>query len=248
MAQIENGGGKAKSHQKKMTIRVDFTPMVDMNMLLITFFMLCTTMIKTQTINIALPSNKKLDRSQMNQASTADALTIIIDAKRFANKPEIADTTSGALVPMLYYYEGKPDEIKSQPIIANDVVTLNGEEKLIFSNSDPKEGIRKILQKKNDETLKKVNALRESLKDKEGKVDQAKFDAGVAAIWKDVNNEIQSKPVVIIKSTPEAPYGALVSVLDEMQINSIARYQIENLSHNDSLLLKDYLRRHPDGK
>ena len=30
MAQIEqSGGGKGKSHQKKMEIRVDFTPMVD---------------------------------------------------------------------------------------------------------------------------------------------------------------------------------------------------------------------------
>ena len=72
MAQIESGGGngKGKNHQKKMTIRVDFTPMVDMNMLLITFFMLCTTMIKTQTLNIALPSNKEnLNTEQMNQAS-----------------------------------------------------------------------------------------------------------------------------------------------------------------------------------
>ena len=60
MAQIEQssgGGKKKKGAQKKMSIHVDFTPMVDMNMLLITFFMLCTTMIKSQTLQIVLPTN-----------------------------------------------------------------------------------------------------------------------------------------------------------------------------------------------
>ena len=42
MAEIQESGSKkkgGKNKQKKMTVRVDFTPMVDMNMLLITFFM-----------------------------------------------------------------------------------------------------------------------------------------------------------------------------------------------------------------
>ena len=48
MAEIQENGNKkgGKSKQKKMTVRVDFTPMVDMNMLLITFFMLCTSLSK----------------------------------------------------------------------------------------------------------------------------------------------------------------------------------------------------------
>ena len=57
MAEIqENNSGKGKEgkgKQKKMTIRVDFTPMVDMNMLLITFFMLCTSLSKPQTMKVA---------------------------------------------------------------------------------------------------------------------------------------------------------------------------------------------------
>lgn len=247
MAQIESGGGngKGKCHQKKMTIRVDFTPMVDMNMLLITFFMLCTTMIKTQTISIALPSNKKLDQSQMNQASTKDALTIIIDAKRLAANPNVADTAQGRQ-PIFYYYEGKADEVNGQKIIANDIVTLlDGSEKLQYSQSDPKTGVRDILNKKNKETIEAVNIQKERFKKKEINEDQ--FNAEVAAILKDVDNKISSKPVVIIKVTDQAPYGALVSVLDEMQINNVARYQIDVLNHNDSILLQDYVKRHPNG-
>lgn len=41
---------KKESKQKKMNVRVDFTPMVDMLMLLITFFMLCTSLSKPQTM------------------------------------------------------------------------------------------------------------------------------------------------------------------------------------------------------
>ena len=38
------------SKQKKQQTRVDFTPMVDMMMLLITFFMLCTSLAKPQSM------------------------------------------------------------------------------------------------------------------------------------------------------------------------------------------------------
>ena len=54
-AEVQESSGKkrGKGKQKKMTVRVDFTPMVDMNMLLITFFMLCTTLSKPQTMEIS---------------------------------------------------------------------------------------------------------------------------------------------------------------------------------------------------
>ncbi len=59
MAEIQESSNKGKSKQKKMTVSVDFTPMVDMNMLLITFFMLCTSLSKPQTMEISMPSNDK---------------------------------------------------------------------------------------------------------------------------------------------------------------------------------------------
>lgn len=48
------------SKQKKMSSRVDFTPMVDMIMLLVTFFMLCTTLLKPQTMEISMPRIRKI--------------------------------------------------------------------------------------------------------------------------------------------------------------------------------------------
>lgn len=176
MAQIESGGGngKGKSHQKKMTIRVDFTPMVDMNMLLITFFMLCTTMIKTQTLNIALPSNKEnLSTEQMNQASAADAVTIIVDAKRLPNgQPD----TVGGIQPEIYYYEGKPAEIPTPtggiPILDEsdpNNIKVNmpaGKEKLVKAtfNKDDKAGIRAFITKRNESVLKEIQPIREKFK------------------------------------------------------------------------------------
>ena len=69
MAEIQENNNKEKkgSKQKKMNIRVDFTPMVDMNMLLITFFMLCTSLSKPQTMEISMPSNdKNITEEQQN--------------------------------------------------------------------------------------------------------------------------------------------------------------------------------------
>ena len=54
---VEQGEGGGK--QKKKDVRVDFTPMVDMMMLLITFFMLCTSLAKPQTMELSMPSNDK---------------------------------------------------------------------------------------------------------------------------------------------------------------------------------------------
>lgn len=93
MAQLDTGGG-GNSKQKKMNARVDFTPMVDMIMLLVTFFMLCTTLLKPQTMEITMPSDKEdIKKENKSQVQTDEAVTIIIGKD---NK--------------LYYFEGKQSE------------------------------------------------------------------------------------------------------------------------------------------
>jgi len=78
--QKESGKGK-KGKQKKMKTRVDFTPMVDMNMLLITFFMLCTSLSKPQTMEISMPTNDKVDESQQTKVKASQAVTLILGEK-----------------------------------------------------------------------------------------------------------------------------------------------------------------------
>ena len=81
MAEVEqkDSGGKKKGKQKKMNIRVDFTPMVDMNMLLLTFFMLCTSMSKPQTMEISMPSNDKtLTEQERDKVAASRAITLIL--------------------------------------------------------------------------------------------------------------------------------------------------------------------------
>ncbi|MDE7402313.1 MAG: biopolymer transporter ExbD [Muribaculaceae bacterium] len=257
MAEVQqNDSGKGKKgHQKKMQIRVDFTPMVDMNMLLITFFMLCTTMIKSQTLTIALPSNEKVDNVEnMSQASEDDAVTIILDAKRKKGSMDV-DTVNGKVVPVIYYYFGKPggkdglgdfspatiaerNNLQESKFLANDAKTGRAQ------------GIREIIQQRNKDVLTEVNKLKEkysnggfgSLETKEGREKaQAAYDEAASKVRKDENLK---KPVIIIKSTPQASFGSLVSVLDEMQINSISKYQIDNMTKADSLLVIDYQNRH----
>ena len=92
---------KGGSKQKKMNARVDFTPMVDMIMLLVTFFMLCTTLIKPQTMELTMPSDKEdLNEENQSQIAASKAITILIDD----------DNT-------LYFYTGKPDEAKLEKTV-----------------------------------------------------------------------------------------------------------------------------------
>jgi hypothetical protein len=89
----ESGKKKGNSKQKKMTVRVDFTPMVDMNMLLITFFMLCTSLSKPQTMEISMPSNdKNITEEQQSKVKASQAITLLLGSDD-----------------KLYYYEGEPN-------------------------------------------------------------------------------------------------------------------------------------------
>ncbi|MDD2960807.1 MAG: biopolymer transporter ExbD [Muribaculaceae bacterium] len=238
MAQIEqsSGGKGKKSRQKKMTIHVDFTPMVDMNMLLITFFMLCTTMIKSQTLQISLPSNEKVDKTEQNKVKQSEAITIILDSERHA---DVKDELTGKMLKgqvkknLVYYYEGQPnivDENKDGLIDANN---MNETEFLPNSGGVP-QGIREIIHDRNKQVIEKINVLKEQWRDK--KLSDEEYQKRAKEIR---NDSTLTRPIVIIKATPNASYENLIGALDEMQINSISRYQIDRMNATDSALMMD---------
>ncbi len=88
---MKNNGQK-KGQRTEVDTRVDFTPMVDMIMLLLTFFMLATTLSKPQTMEIALPSKDKGADENQTLAKASEAVTLYLGGD---NK--------------VYYFMGEPD-------------------------------------------------------------------------------------------------------------------------------------------
>jgi biopolymer transport protein ExbD len=80
MAELNTDSGKkGKGHSKKLSTRVDLTPMVDLGFLLITLFMLTITLSKPQTMEISMPDNKPDPNQPKVKASKA--MTIILGDK-----------------------------------------------------------------------------------------------------------------------------------------------------------------------
>jgi biopolymer transport protein ExbD len=96
MADIDTSGGSKKKHgkqrKKKSAPRIDLTPMVDLGFLLITFFMLATSLIKPQTMEISMPSKDKVPEEEQTKVKASKAITIILAAKD-----------------SIYYYFGGPE-------------------------------------------------------------------------------------------------------------------------------------------
>lgn len=154
MASIDTGGGGGeKGKPKKQTLRVDFTPMVDMNMLLITFFMFCTSLSKPQTMDIVLPTkdNLELTEEEKNKVKDSKAITLVLGEE---NK--------------IYYYFGKIDEEKYANWQSLQVADYSGEAT----------GIRDVLLKRNADAVQKMVQLKRDKRDKKISDEEFKKRAG----------------------------------------------------------------------
>ena len=153
-AEIQETGKKGKgSKQKKMTVRVDFTPMVDMNMLLITFFMLCTTLIKPQTMELNMPSNNKdITDDQKSMVKASQAITLLLGADD-----------------KLYYYEGEPNYQDYTSLKETDYSTGGLRAFLLAKNADAVRQVNELKKQKAALTLSDEDYAKKVAEVKSGK-------------------------------------------------------------------------------
>ena len=207
---------KKESKQKKMNVRVDFTPMVDMLMLLITFFMLCTTLSKSQTMELTMPSNDKNTlEKQKNEAKASESITLYVTAD---NK--------------IFYGEGIPQY--SNPGWLKETTWGNDGIRKILRNHSTANGVKPVTRI--ELAVKELNA--EKAKDPKMYPDSI-YQKKLSKIK---GGELKDGKVptltIIIKPSDNASYKNMVDALDEMQILSIGTYVIDKINSDDAKLLK----------
>lgn len=128
--------GKKKGRAKKMSTRVDFTPMVDLGFLLITFFMLATTLNKPQTMEVALPSKEKVPEADQTKVKASRAVTILLGKD---NK--------------VYYYEGTRENDIDPVLIQTDFSPKGIRQFLMKKNYDVMAKVRDLKTEKESKKL-----------------------------------------------------------------------------------------------
>ncbi len=204
------------SKQKKMNVRVDFTPMVDMMMLLITFFMLCTSLSKPQTMQLTMPTN---DQNVQNQDKTATKASYTITIYLAADN-------------QIYHVDGLPN-YNDPSCLKKTTWGKNGIRKVLMEHTteDGTNPVAQVMKAKEDLDKKKVaNPAQYPDSVYQRMLDQIK--SGI------VNGQQIQTMTIIIKATDNSSYKNLVDALDEMQICSIGKYVIDKITPDDKKLLE----------
>ncbi len=265
---------KKESKQKKMNVRVDFTPMVDMMMLLITFFMLCTSLAKPQAMHLTMPAkDQNLQEQDKDKSKTELTVTLylapegklysyIIDKKeKFGEIEYLEEVTYGkeGIRKTLSQYNPYRSTVAPVQAIINAKADLDGW--YAKQSGDKDAPTIKIAggSALNQDTTLTVNESYDKalIMIKKGHVDVVKNGqkdmdlTKFAEVFKQMRDgtekaeELAPTLSVNIKPLDEATYDDLVKILDEMQICCIGKYVIAQMTEQDYQLLGTAKTKYP---
>ena len=206
---------KKESKQKKKNTRVDFTPMVDMMMLLSTFFMLCTTLSKPQAMQLTMPSNdKNLDKEDKSVTKASHTITIFLGAND-----------------KIYYIEGLPQYDKPE-CVKETSWGANGIRKVLI-NHTTEEGINPVARIMN--AKKKLDEKKASSPNMTDEIYQKQLTEIKGG---NIDGEKIPTLTIIIKPLDTSSYANMVNALDEMLICSVSKYVIDKVNPDDLKLME----------
>ena len=205
-----------KSRQKKSQTRVDFTPMVDMMMLLITFFMLCTSLAKPQTMELSMPTNdKNLEDQDKSVTKASYTITIYVTADN-----------------QIHYVEGLP-KYDDPTCLKKTTWGKDGIRKVLITHvtEDGTQPVQQVMIAK---------AKLDKKKHENPKFTQQMYDDELRKIkGGEIDGDKIQTMTIIIKATDNASYLNVIDALDEMQICSVGKYVIDKITPDDLKLLEE---------
>ena len=204
-----------------MDTRVNFTPMVDMMMLLITFFMLCTTLAKPQAMQLTMPSNdqENMDEKDKQVTKASHTVTLYLGSND-----------------KVWYIAGLPN-YDDPSCVKETTYGKDGIEKVLNEHTT-EEGVNPVAKIKlaKKELDAKKNEYNSKMTDEQYQEALKKLKKGELP-----NGEKVPTMTVIIRPLDTATYENMVAALDEMLISNIDKYVIDNvdkMSQDDKDLIE----------
>lgn len=198
--------GKVKI--KKSEVWIDMTPMSDVMVLLLTFFMLTSTFVKNEPVKVVTPGSV----SEV-KVPDVDVLSILInpDGKIYMGLDKTRDLEE-ALFTMTDLFG----------------VSLTGEEVAKFKDEsmfgvsmDLLKTYLNLPQEKKSDAIKSAGIPTDSLEQADGTKGRSEFQEWVKAA-KEVNSDLK----ITIKADEKTPYAIVKNVMSELQDMNENRYQL----------------------
>lgn len=154
--QAEKGGKGGKKRAKKLLPHMDMTPMVDLMMLLITFFMLTTSLSKSKVMEMILPEQLRDPNAEPPRIVASRTLNILLGPD---NK--------------IYWYTGgvSPEEYNNLPPV--------------YETDYSAEGVRALLLERNRALFRKINDFEQQVLEGKIKIPQDSVQSAISKLKSD---------------------------------------------------------------